>query len=291
MTTRATILSLLATVFLLPLTCLAQASQNQTGQPQIDRPLVNPITTTLSGIFVPSNMVQIDPTTQTVVPDTCRFSLSLAPGQKAIEAHRVSEISVDAANNTCAAQFEVGQPAEIAELTPAESANLANTSENSLSAVPVRTGAGKPLAHQPGGALALATVQSAGFLKTWWVDPINITVNSDQNSTTWRWSGAGNCVTGILGGENLTWFTGSGWFLASDSWQNTFNCSATTSASTTHYQNNIFCAFFTTFATYNPNKVNGLQNGTLQGTWNDTVSGNVCVNLLSFRMQLTRTQN
>jgi phage major head subunit gpT-like protein len=134
-------------------------------------------------------------------------------------------------------------------------------------------------------------VQSAGFLKTWWIDPINITVNSVENSTTWRWSGTGHCVTGILGGQILTWFTGSGWVLVSDSWQNTFNCSETTSASTVLYKNGIFCAFFSTFARYAPNKVNGLQNGTLVGTWNDTVFGSVCVNLLRFRMLLRRTQN
>jgi len=267
---------------------MAQTAQTQ-GQPQIERPLLNSTTTTISGTLVPSTTAQTGPAIQTVIPASCRFSLSLAPGQRAIEARRVSDINVNAANNTCDAQFEVGQPAEVAALTAAESANLANTSVHETSAVPAQTGAGTLVVPQSGAALA--TVQSAGFLKTWWIDPINITVNSVQNSTTWRWSGTGTCVTGILGGQSLTWFTGSGWFLASDSWQNTFNCSATTSASTVHYQNNIFCAFFTTFAQYNPNKVNGLQNGTLVGTWNDSVFGNVCVNLLRFRMQLTRTQN
>ena len=97
--------------------------------------------------------------------------------------------------------------------------------------------------------------------------------------------------SGILGGQTLTWFSPSGWSLVSNSWQNTFNCSATTSASTVLYRNGIFCAFVTTWASYNPNRVQGLQNGTLLGTWNDSVFGSVCVNLLRFRMQLTRTQN
>ncbi|HXO38090.1 MAG TPA: hypothetical protein VN872_05610 [Candidatus Acidoferrum sp.] len=283
MNIRARLPALLAT-FLFPLICMAQT---QSGQPQVETPLLNSVTTTITGTLVPATTVQTGATTKAVVPASCQFSLALAPGQKSVEARRVSDIAMDAANNTCNAQFEVGEPQTVASLSDAERANLANTTVNSSSGVPAQTGS--TLTAQPD--LALATIQSAGFLKTWWIDPISITVNSVQNSTTWRWSGAGHCVTGILGGQTLTWFSPSGWSLVSDSWQNTFNCSATTSASTVLYRNGIFCAFFTTWASYNPNKVQGLQNGTLFGTWNDSVFGTVCVNLLRFRMQLTRTQN
>jgi hypothetical protein len=280
---KARLPALLVT-FLLPLLCMAQA---QTGQPQVEPPLMNSTTTTITGTLVPSTTVQTGATTQEVVPPSCRFSLALAPGQQSVEARRVSDIAVDTANNTCNAQFEVGQPQTASSQSDAEKANLANTTVNASSGAPAQTGS----IVAPQTDQALATIQSAGFLKTWWIDPINITVNSVQNSTTWRWSGAGHCVTGILGGQTLTWFSPSGWSLVSDSWQNTFNCSATTSASTVLYRNGIFCAFFTTWASYNPNKVQGLQNGTLLGTWNDSVFGTVCVNLLRFRIQLTRTQN
>jgi hypothetical protein len=277
----------LAAVFLLPLMCMAQTTQS--GQPQVERPLLNSFTTTINGTLVPSTTVQTDAATPAVVPASCSFSLSLPPGQAAIEARRVSDITVDTAHNACNAQFEVGQPDDSGTLTSAELANQANTTINSLSGVPALT---SDAASQSNLASPLApVVQSAGYLKTWWIDPINITVNSVQNSTTWHWSGAGHCVTGIVGGQFLTWFSPSGWVLLSDSWQNTYNCSATTSASTVLYKNGIFCAFFSTYASYAPNKVNGLQNGTLLGTWNDSVFGSVCVNLLRFRIQLRRTQN
>jgi hypothetical protein len=280
MKTSVTILSLSVAAFLMPLACMAQALPP--AQPQAERPLINPVTKNISGNL-------LSPALPHAVREACQFSVSLAPGEKSIEARRVSEINVDRAHGTCNALFEVGQPAEAAALTPAEAANLKQTSENASSAVPVRIGAAAPLSQQPG--VAQATVQSAGFLKTWWTDPINITINSVQDSTTWTWSGTGNCVNGILGGNSLTWFTPSGWFVASNSWQNTFNCTQTTSASTVKFQNNIFCVGISTFANYLPNQVNGQQNGTLVGTWNDTISGNICVNLVTFHHQLTRTQN
>jgi len=279
---RTTFLFLSGAALLMPLACMAQAFPNQAAQPQVERPLINPVTSTLSGHLLPSAAPD-------TIPDQCQFSLSLAPGEKSIEARRVSEINVDRVQNTCNALFEVGQPAEATALTPAEAANLVQTSENASSSVPLRTGAATPPNRQPG--VAQATVQSAGFLKTWWTDPINITINSVQDSTTWTWSGTGNCVNGILGGNSLTWFTPSGWFVASNSWQNTFNCTQTTSASTVKFQNNVFCLGVSTFANYLPNQVNGRQDGTLVGTWNDTISGNICVNLVTFHKQLTRTQN
>jgi hypothetical protein len=98
-------------------------------------------------------------------------------------------------------------------------------------------------------------------------------------------------VTGLLGGQNLHWFTPSGWLLLSDHWQNTFNCLETTSASTVLYDNPVFCYYLSTFAQYSPNKVNGRQDGFLVGTWNDHAFGSLCVNLLRFRTQLRRTQN
>jgi hypothetical protein len=267
----------------------------QTPQPQIEQPLNNAATKVIKGVLNPAGL-QPDGASQTLVPESCRFTLALLPGEKAIEARRVSEINVNRSNNSCDALFEVGEPLAEALALPSE----ASTSTSSISNVPIETGdpasGGGASPIQPGAGLqvappAQAVVQSAGFLKTWWIDPINITVNSVQNSTTWRWSGTGRCVTGILGGQNLTWFTPSGWFLLSDSWNNTFNCTQTTSASTVAYDNPVFCALISTFATYNPNRANGLQNGVLLGSWNDIVFGSVCVNLLRFRMQLQRTQN
>lgn len=288
MKARTSLFSWLAIAVFIPLTLSSQTTQTaQTGQPQVEQPLINPVSSTLTGTFIPATTVQTDPndpSTVTAVPAACQFSMSLAAKEQAVEARRTSDISVDAANHTCSAQFDIGEPPVETTPTSAEAANLANTSTASSSDLPVDTTTGAT------PDATLASITSAGFLKTWWIDPINITVNSVQDSTKWRWSGTGHCVTGLLGGQALTWFTPSGWLKLSNTFQNTFNCTQTTVASTALFDNPVFCALNSTFAAYN-NRVNGKQNGALVGTWNDSVFGSVCVNLLRFRVQLKRTLN
>ena len=280
-------LMLITFVAAVPLTSSAQTPQAQTEQP-----LVNAVTQTLKGVLIASSVLQ-EGNLQIAVPESCRFTLALQPDQKAIEGRRISEINFNREDNTCDALFEVGEPAAESSPSSAELANQANTSSASSEAEPIRTDD-----LTGGGAAAndsldepLTTTQSAGYLKTWWIDPVGITVNSVQDSTTWKWRGTGHCVTGISGGYVLTWFRPSGWRLLSNSWNNSYNCTETTSASTVLYDNPVFCAFVTAYASYHPNMVNGRQNGDLVGTWNDRVYGSACVNLRRFRMQLKRTQN
>ena len=285
MRTKIMFLAALAVGFLLPLTSFAQTPQAETEQP-----LVNPVMQTIKGVWIPSSVLR-EGNLETTVPASCRFTLALPPGQKAIEARRISEINIHSDDNTCDALFEVGEPPVESLMSSAESENLANTSSVSSTAVSMRTDELTGDANQDLDQPAPAKIQSAGFLKTWWIDPINITLNSVQNSTTWHWSGTGHCVTGVSGGQHLTWFTLSGWEKLSDHFKNTFTCKQSTSASTVLYDNPIFCAGVDTYAFYNPNMVNGLQNGTLLGTWNDSFYGSLCVYLARFRMHLERTQN
>jgi hypothetical protein len=284
---RTMFLVWLAVGVFVPLTSSAQTPQAQTEQP-----LVNAVTQTLTGVMSPSSVLQ-EGNLQIAVPESCRFSFALRADQKAIEGRRISEINFNREDNTCDALFEVGEPAAESSPSSAELANQANTSSAWSEAAPIRTddltaddaAANDPL-NEP-----LTTTQSAGYLKTWWTDPVHITVNSVQDSTTWKWSGTGHCVKGISGGYVLTWFRPSGWRLLSNSWNNSYNCTETTTASRVLYKNSVFCAFDPTYALYNPNMVNGRQNGDLVGTWNDRVYGSVCVHLLRSHWQLKRTQN
>ena len=265
---------------------------DQALEAQTEQPLVNPVTQTIKGMLNAPSVLQ-DGDLQIAVQESCRFSLALPADQKAIEARRISEITFNPQDNTCDALFEVGAPATGPLPSSGESANLANTSSVSSSGVPIRTddpNAGAAGEDESPGQ-PLTTTESAGYLKTWWVDPLGLVVNSVKDSTTWKWKSMGHCVTGILGGYNLTWLSGSGWGLLSNSWNNSYNCTQTTSASTVLFDNPVFCFGITTYAYYNPNKVNGRQNGDLVGTWNDSVYGSACVYLLSFRMQLQRTMN
>jgi len=285
MRSKAAFLVWLAVGLFVPLTSSAQTPQAQTEQP-----LVNPVTRTIQGVVIGSSVLQGN--LQITIPESCRFALALPPGQKAIEARRISTINLNADDNTCDALFEVGEPAAASSASPAELENLANTSSVSSAAASTRTDDLTAAdANEDLGQPASKKIQSAGFLKTWWIDPIHITLNSVRNSTTWHWRGTGYCVTGASGGQHLTWFTLSGWEKLSDSFKNTVDCTQSTSASTVLYDNPVFCAGVDTYAFYNPNMVNGLQDGTLLGTWDDSFYGSLCVYLASFRMRLERTQN
>lgn len=285
---RITLLSWLAVMLFVPLALSSQTTQSeQAGQPQTELPLVNPVSSTLTGTFIAATTVPDpnDPNAVISVPAACQFSLSLPPNLQVVEARRTSDITVDDASNTCSAAFDVGQPQVEASPSPAESTNIANTSNASSSDITTQTGS-----FSPDLGVATRTVTSAGLLKTWYIDPLSITVNSVQDSTKWNWSGTGHCVKGLIGGFNLTWFGPSGWFKISSTFQNTYNCTETTVGSTALFDNPVFCALNSTFATYN-NKVHGMQNGVLVGTWNDSIFGSACTALLRFRVHLQRTQN
>lgn len=130
---------------------------------------------------------------------------------------------------------------------------------------------------------------SAGYMKSWYQDPIALVVNSVQNSTDWNWDRT--CVVApVSGGYRYTWFSTSGWVLQQNNWQNSYNCTQSTSSSYVHFHNGIFCVGIATDTYYNRNTVHGKFDGTLTGNVSATKAGG-CIGLLSFHYSLRRTLN
>jgi hypothetical protein len=278
-----------AATLVLPLALLfTNPASGQTEQPQVELPLINPVTSTLTGTYIPATTMQTDPndpSTVIAVPSACQFAITLGPGKAAIEARQTSAVSIDDTNQTCSAQFQMGEPQTETTPSPAELANQANSassSSNTPSASDGSTSTDDP-------DTSAASTVSAGFMHTWWIDSNNVVQNSVQDSTKWRWSGAGHCVTGLSGGRALVWLVSAGWLLSSDTFQNTYNCTETTVASNVVFVNSLICPR-TTFADYLPNEVRGTQNGTLRGVWNDHIVNSTCSHL-RLRAHLQRTQN
>jgi hypothetical protein len=211
----------------------------------------------------------------------CTFNLSssLAPGQVSA---RVDDVAFS--STTCQSRVALTSGAASAP-EPAERSDASSTGSG-LVASPL---AGSRVAPRTRPAAALLTRHSAGFMKSWFQDPIGLTVNSVQNSTDWNWNGG--CVTApVFGSYNYYWFSPSGWVLRENNWNNSYNCSLSTSSSYVHYHNGIFCAFISTESYYNRNTVNGRFDGWLLGSFSWTLSGG-CIGLLSFHDSLRRTLN
>lgn len=219
----------------------------------------------------------------------CKFSgeLVLRPGQQAIEERQVA---LNPSN--CQARMERGTPPNNTGITTTRSVSDYVTD----GVVQESDFRGSQDASNADTSRTLAsTTRSRGFYKTWWEDPVNLDVNSVQNSTDWRWNGTR--VSGpVYGGYDQYWLGASGWRRLSNDWNNYYTSYQTTSSSKVHFRNGIFCEVITgtfgspTHAYYDRNKVRGRYNGDLVGDPGTWVTGG-CTGLLSFNQQLRRTLN
>lgn len=213
---------------------------------------------------------------------TLDFSAELAPGQTAA---RADEVAFD--ETTCQSQVAFTYDANAAPEAPI--GGDADVSESGPVPSPAEAAATARGATVKAPAPAPAPQRSAGYMKSWYQDPIALVVNSVQNATDWHWDGT--CVVApVFGSYRYTWFSTSGWVLQQNNWQNTFNCTQSTSSSYVHFHNGIFCAFIATDTYYNRNTVHGKFNGTLTGNVSATKAGG-CIRLLSFHWSLRRTLN
>lgn len=207
----------------------------------------------------------------------CAFGgeLTLRPGQPV-----VMERQVALQPDTCEARVERGVPPQ----TLLD--RLAKTSDKETKTD--RQEATRSGEVGPNGDVGNA-VHSAGYLKSYWEDPVKRDVNSVEDSTDWYWTGSA-VVSPVYGGYQYGWFALSGWSLQEANWRNVYNNYESTSSSYAHFFNSVFCAFVDTHAYYNRNTVNGRSNGDLVGTWHSEVQGG-CTSLLSFGRVLQRTLN
>ncbi|MEU5863662.1 hypothetical protein ABZ815_20995 [Nonomuraea sp. NPDC047529] len=149
----------------------------------------------------------------------------------------------------------------------------------------------------PSGRSRLSTSASAawtrseGYFETWWVDPINLTVNDVTNFVGWDWNGV-NCIQPGWGNANYSWLTTTGWFKVADNFQNLYGCTDHRSESYAHYANGSFCgvAVPAAHAYYPRNVVQGWWDGNLTGL-TDSYADSGCSFLLSHHYRVIRTYN
>ena len=202
----------------------------------------------------------------------CQFTLSasLATGQTI---QRVDETSFSASTCQSTVAYTSGTTAATMPADPTEVSDSGVVASTLSGTAPATT--------------ALTTRHSAGYMKSWFQDPVHITVNSVQNSTDWRWNGS--CVVApVYGSYHYTWF--AGWVKKDNNWQNYYTCTQSTSSSYVHFHDGAFCAFTDTEVYYNRNTVHGKYNGYLTGNVHWSKTGH-CSGLLSFHYSLKRTLN
>jgi hypothetical protein len=141
--------------------------------------------------------------------------------------------------------------------------------------------AAKPVGDKASGGIGAMAYQS-GWSRTWYEDPVSLTVNAVKNWTGWNYNGS--CVTSASGSWEHNWYSPSGWSRISHNFNNVYSCYQSESSSYVHYRNGTFCASVDTHTYYDRNWVYGRYNGTLAWQWNVTKSGG-CTNLLSFHQR------
>ena len=203
----------------------------------------------------------------------CSFTLSasLAPGQTIA---RVDEVNYSASTCQSTVAYTSGSTAALEPADPTEVADSGGLVTSALS------GTAPP-------ASTLTTRHSAGYMKSWFQDPVHITVNSVKDSTDWHWNGSCT-VSPVYGSYRYTWF--AGWVKKDNNWQNYYTCTQSTSSSYVHFHDGAFCAFTDTEVYYNRNTVHGKYNGYLTGNVHWSKTGH-CAGLLSFHYSLKRTLN
>src|SRR5262249_32755328 len=123
------------------------------------------------------------------------LSASLAPGAGVT---RVDEVSFSP--SLCQSQVAVTAGTGAA----AETAEPSNTDASASGSVASPLDPGAPV---PAGAIvSTLNVHSAGYMKSWYQDPVGLVVNSVQNGTDWHWTG-GCVVAPVSGSYRYTWFS------------------------------------------------------------------------------------
>lgn len=195
----------------------------------------------------------------------CEFTLVLAPGQTAIQANAKSGVTVNA-DGTCQAYFEVGEP-------------LLMDSVHDPTPSPEDGPVGSTL--------------SAGYLRSWFVDPVGIVVNEVVTATRWWWLAPGTCVDQQSSSYHRDWFEHSGWSLVSESWMAEASCVAASSQAVVTFFNAEFplCPREPVYAFYAPTAVWGTWDGQLLGQFAWDLTGPTCIRLLTPQFRLVRTLN
>lgn len=142
--------------------------------------------------------------------------------------------------------------------------------------------------------LAATPIHSAGFMQSWFYDPLGLTVNSVKNSVDWYWNGT-QIVNFVTCGWEYFWLSQTSWALQeNDAYcaiNLTPNPTSGDSSSFVHYKNGVFCLGFDTHTWYDRNTARGDQVGTLWGFASWRWSGFCATAFLDIGYTIQRTLN
>lgn len=268
------------------LALISTAAVAQTSQ-QVELPLNNSVISTLKGDLIPEHQEQaitgsaLTPgSSLETVPESCRFSLSLAPGKKALEARSVSEFEVNRTAGTCEGQFEVGEPSpeELDALPPPSASETPTFNSGETVAADA-----SPLAS------SAAAVTSAGYAKTW-VTTVLGTVASGQAIVDWTWRGASACIKAVSN-SGTAFAGGAGFRLHVFNVAKEISCGESrTVTDVTAVNSHAPLCRFTSVTLKFRTQAWGLQSGALKGTFNGLVTSR-CNSRFKYHFLLKRTHN
>jgi hypothetical protein len=239
--------------------------------PPTAEPLVDSRLAILTGVFVPGRTVEFGGQTYTL-PDVCRFTFTLPPGQKALGWRQRGEPLFDRIRNTCEAAFETGVPARFVR-SPKD-------------AVQPRSGVTSP---------ENGYTWSSGYFRMWWTDPIGLTVTWATAGINWGWQGVLFCAD-YLGGSYDDWgFSGTLWSKVGQ-WDvgSDITCNDVGYKGHSIWTNFVFPPCSPTnpmFIAYDPVRAFGQNNGYLYGQGTTYNWGGACRFLLTPDSELVRTWN
>jgi hypothetical protein len=136
---------------------------------------------------------------------------------------------------------------------------------------------------------------SAGYLRTWWEDPVGIDVAVANTHISYTYT-PGGCVkrNNPSGYTQLTWYSSSGWELVTDNTKMGRVCGYGYVSTYAYMKNTKFCSAIsagfgkTTKVHFDRNTLRGLADGTLHGISYSVAKGG-CVRLLDRHVKLQRT--
>lgn len=173
----------------------------------------------------------------------------------------VTEVGVQSA-------ADISNPDELTTIT--EEGTEVSTEEGAM--------AGRQATPQAGPTARLAS--RSAWHRTYYEDPFAIDVNAVKTNVTWSYNGS--CVTSASGQTaSYSYFHTSGWSIDWKATTKGRTCSSGWTKGRAQFFNGIFCAGGDTYTKYDPNRINGQENGTYTMNWTVNKWG-ACNSWLSF---------
>ncbi|MFI6496642.1 hypothetical protein [Nonomuraea typhae] len=208
------------------------------------------------------------------------IELKATPGDRVV---RADETRINL--RTCQLEVAVRRGDDVPK-TPATQPSPDVATKEAGPAEPAKIEEPAPSQLRPAQKAKAGWTRTTGYFRTWWTDPIGLTVNSTRNNVSWDWNNV-NCVSPGWGSANYEWLSGTGWAQLGENFQNLYGCTDQRSESYAHYANQAFCgiAIPAAHVYYPRNYVRGWWNGEMSG-YTDSYADSGCSFLLTRHHQL-----